>query len=360
MTYLPESGYRRLLVICFYLIAGSVLFYITFRYLIGLVLPFMIAWLIAFILRPVITYLHKKTKLPEKLLSLILMIGLLILVGFGLFAALNRMYSEIVGLLGELSDNADSMMERIFDFLDSLTDRIPLIADINRDVIYSTLREMLKSTLAAISSKLPDFIVLLIRFLPGFLFFTIILMMAAYYIVVDFSSINRKMMAHLPVWLSLKISDCKDKLVETGLRYLRAYMLMLLFTFAQLLVGFVILRLDYAFTLALVIAAIDVLPVLGVGTVLLPWSCILLLRGMYYEGFGLLIMLAVITVVRRMIEPRIIGMSCGVSPLVTLISIYAGFKAFGVVGMLVMPMLVILLKNLNESGVLTGRCKKET
>ena len=362
MTYLPESGYRRLLVISFYLIAGGALFYITFKYLLGLVLPFVIAWLVALILRPVITYLHKKTRLPEKLLSLVLVVGLLALVGFGLFAALNRIYNEIVGLLGELSDSADSIMDSIFDFIDSFTARIPLIDGIgmNSDSIYSTVSEMLKSTLSALSSRLPDIIAALIRILPGFLFFTIILIMASYYITADFPSINRSIAAQLPMGFRKKTALLREKLVETGFKYLRAYLLMLLFTFAQLLVGFVILDFDYAFTIALVVAAVDVLPVLGVGTVLVPWSGILLLRGMYYEGFGLLIIFAAVSVVRQIIEPRIIGMSCGLSPLVTLISMYAGFKAFGVVGMLVMPMLAILLKNLNDSGVITLWRKSET
>lgn len=355
MSYLPESGYRRLLVIICYMLAGGTLLYITFQYLIGLVLPFVIAWLIALFLRPVISYLHQKTKLPEKLLSLVLVVGLLSLVCCGFFAALNRVYREIVGLLGELNDSADRVMESIFDFVHSITERIPLIESfgIENDMLYSAVRDILKSTLAALSARLPELIVGLIRILPGLLFFTIILIMASYYIIADFPSINRNLAAQLPDALRKKAALLREKLTDTGFKYLRAYLLMLLFTFAQLLVGFVILDFDYAFTIALVIAVIDVLPVLGVGTVLIPWSGIFLLRGMYYEGFGLLIMFAVISVVRQVIEPRVIGISCGLSPLITLISMYAGFKAFGMIGILVMPMLAILIKDLNDSEVLT-------
>jgi predicted PurR-regulated permease PerM len=123
-------------------------------------------------------------------------------------------------------------------------------------------------------------------------------------------------------------------------------------TFAQLLIGFLILRIPYALTLAALIALIDILPVLGVGTVLVPWAILLLVRGDTYTGVGLLLMFGIIWIIRQISEPRIVGHSVGLSPLVTLIVMYAGYHFMGFGGLFVFPLVMILLKNLHDIGVL--------
>ena len=118
-------------------------------------------------------------------------------------------------------------------------------------------------------------------------------------------------------------------------RYLRAYFFIFLLTFGELLLGFLLLRLNYAFWLAWVTALLDLLPVLGVGLVLLPFGIFELCTGQVLRGVGLLLLYAVITVVRQVVEPRWVGKSLGVHPLLLLFGIYAGLRIFGVAGLLV-------------------------
>ena len=115
-------------------------------------------------------------------------------------------------------------------------------------------------------------------------------------------------------------------------------------TFCELFVGFSVLSVEYSFLLALVISTVDILPALGVGTVLIPWSVIELLTRDFKTGFGLLILWAVITVVRQIIEPKIVGGSLGLHPLVTLIGMYVGFRLFGIIGLLASPALAVAAK----------------
>jgi predicted PurR-regulated permease PerM len=112
------------------------------------------------------------------------------------------------------------------------------------------------------------------------------------------------------------------------------------------------LKIPYALTLAALIALIDILPVLGVGTVLVPWAILLLVRGDTYTGVGLLLMFGIIWIIRQISEPRIVGHSVGLSPLVTLIVMYAGYHFMGFGGLFVFPLVMILLKNLHDICVL--------
>ena len=126
--------------------------------------------------------------------------------------------------------------------------------------------------------------------------------------------------------------------------YLRVYFLLFLMTFTELLIGFMILGRSYAFLLALFISAMDILPVLGVGTVLLPWAAFLFLAKDFHGAIGLLILWGVITVVRQVLEPRLIGESFGMHPLVALIALYAGLRLFGFAGLILGPAVAVFLR----------------
>ena len=113
-----------------------------------------------------------------------------------------------------------------------------------------------------------------------------------------------------------------------------------------LLVGFLVLNVDYAFLLALVIAVLDMLPVLGVGTVLIPWALWAFFQRNFYLGFGLAILYLVMLILRQIIEPKLLGKSLGIHPLLTLFAGYAGWQLFGFLGMLLGPVAAMMIKNL--------------
>ena len=120
----------------------------------------------------------------------------------------------------------------------------------------------------------------------------------------------------------------------------------MLITFAMLLVGFLIIDVEYYFLLSVILALIDFLPVLGVGLALIPWGLFLLATGDLYRGMGLLILYAVIMITRQITEPRIIGDSLGIHPLVTLFAMYLGFTLFDIVGMILGPVAALIVKSL--------------
>jgi len=123
-----------------------------------------------------------------------------------------------------------------------------------------------------------------------------------------------------------------------------------LIAYSELTVGFLIIGIDYAFIIALLVAVIDMMPILGTGTVLIPWGIIAIIQKDYFTGFALLILYAVVTVIRNIIEPKIVGKSLGLYPVATLISMFVGYNILGIAGIFLFPIIILILKNLNDEG----------
>ena len=136
----------------------------------------------------------------------------------------------------------------------------------------------------------------------------------------------------------------KARLAAT--QYLRAYCVLFAITLGELVIGFLILRVRYVLLIALLVALLDFLPIFGVGTVLIPWAIISLIAGNTALGVGLAVLYVVITVIRQIIEPRVVGKSLGLHPILMLISLYAGLKLFGVIGVFAGPAVALCAKAL--------------
>ena len=142
----------------------------------------------------------------------------------------------------------------------------------------------------------------------------------------------------------------KADLLATLGKWCKAQCILLGVTFCELLTGFLLLRQGYALLLAALIAVIDALPVFGTGTVLVPWGALCLLTGNVPKGLGLLALYGVISLVRSVLEPKIMAAQVDLPPLAALAAMYVGFCAFGVAGMVLCPMALLFVKQLHDSG----------
>ena len=106
----------------------------------------------------------------------------------------------------------------------------------------------------------------------------------------------------------------------------------------------------YALVVALIVALVDLLPVIGTSTILIPWGIVELILGNVKLGVGILVTMAIVFVIRQIIEPRIVSGQVGLHPLITLVCIFVGLKIFGVIGMLIVPLVVLCIKELNDTG----------
>ncbi len=349
---LPKEPYKRFVMIVIYIAVGIGSIYILFRYLWGAILPFVFAYLFAELFKPVVRYSEKHSRFPKKFCILFLIILVTFAIGTVMYALARQVAIEITELTQKLTDalsrfGSDDAFAS--DMIEMINSAIPFV-DIS-DRLWD-MRENLDEELWAMAISLADktsgsiFSMLgrVVSFLPNALFAGVVMVIATYYFAVDRVRVNCFFLSFFPKNSHMLLKRMKDILANTVGKYLRAYGLLFLITFAELSLAFMVLGLEYALLLALIISVVDILPVLGTGTVLVPWGAIMLALGDIRLGIGLLVTYAVITVVRQVLEPKIIGKFIGIPPLATLASMYIGLKLMGIMGLFLFPMGAILLK----------------
>lgn len=353
---------RAAVVIC--AAAGVAAALLGARLLFGVLLPFVLAWGLSLAVAPAANALAGKTRVPRKVWAVLLLVLTLGLLIAGISAGVTRGIRELEELLAALLAEGDfagsGESGEAFDWFGKITAGVGLFRraevgekyEMFREEFNAMVGEMLSSLAGALSAKLPGMAGKLISAMPSAFLFVLVTVIAGFYFCVEPGQVGKFLTAHLPRRLAEKIPSLRARAKAVSLRYLRAYLLILFVTFVQLFIGFLILRVRYAFLLSLLVAVVDFLPVLGVGTVLVPWAIIELLRKNFYLGFGLLILFAAVTVLRQIIEPRLIGKSLGVHPLAALIAGYAGWRWFGFLGMALGPVAVLAV-----SAILRGRAE---
>lgn len=347
MELLPKEGYKRILVLCFYIALGCLAVFVFFKYLFKLFLPFIVAWCVALVIRPLAETLYKRTGISKKLLSVILVVLLVIILGAFIIFICDKLLYEFRGIVNLVSRNSDQWISSIMRTVNRVINKIPFLKTFgSEEEMLNSFSGVAKNLLSDFSVKVPEILTKIITLLPNLLFVSLILVMASYYFCADYEEINAYIYGLMPEGTQKRISDVRVKLKRAGIKVLKGYLLTVGITFFQLYAGFLILKTEYAFTIALITALVDVLPVIGVGTVLIPWGAVKIITGSYYSGFGLLIIFAVVSIVREILEPKIIGKSIGLHPLMTLLSMYVGVETCGLAGLIAFPVLVIVGKTL--------------
>ncbi len=320
------------------LLLGYGLFFLLFR----LLLPFTLAWALAFLLQPTVRFVHRRTGFSRRRVGTAVALLFFALLGTLIGFLIYRLFSELFGLFAALEQNREALLERIFTELSHLVRKIPFLgARLGND--QNALRAQIWSALTQWGSqsgaRLPALLERGMRSLPASIIAFFVFLLASVYLCADFTEVNAFFLARLPQSAQTRVHAAKREFLRYLLRYLRAYLYLLFLTFSELLIGFMLLRVPYAFGLAFLIACLDILPILGVGTVLIPLALLALLFGNYYLGTGLLILFAIITLVRQVAEPRILGAQMGLHPLPTLLATYVGYRLFGFFGLIGAPIL---------------------
>jgi sporulation integral membrane protein YtvI len=337
-------------------LAVGALVYFFSGTILRLLLPFVLAACLAALLRPLAARMARKSRISPKVVSVLLLIGFLLLIGSLVFSGCQRLIWELQRLIDQIGTDGEGWSRRISEIMEVLTglsEHIPFLSHIRESnhamtefwqQVDARLAEILSDALTRLSSRIPELIASVIRAIPSTAIFFLTFLLAAFYLCADLSGIKDSLFRLFPARWQERVGQGAHRLRELGGNYLRAYFLLFLMTFVELLLGFTFLRLPYIVLPALLIALVDILPVLGVGTVLVPWALVELLRGNGGRGGGLLALCAVVLLIRQLTEPRIVGKSIGLHPLATLFSAYAGLQVFGLAGMLLGPAVALLIK----------------
>lgn len=312
-------------------------------------MPFLIAFIISLIIEPAIKYIMKKTKLTRRTSSIIIFILVLAIILGGLAWGIVTIFSESSSLLQGLNDYFDKAYNQFQSFMNSFDfDKIHL-----SDEILNVIQNSTTDILTAISNWLRNSLTNLINIvtsLPTIAICIGIAIVAFYFICVDKIYILDQIEHHLPkIWVKKMEKHLKDLITTLG-GYLKAEATLILVSFIISLVGLYILRftgfnVKYPLLMALFIGFVDALPILGSGTVMIPWAIITSLNGDIKLGIALIVLLIIMSVARQLLEPKLVSKNIGVHPIFTLIAMYTGFKIIGIMGLLIGPIVLIILKN---------------
>ena len=331
-----EEKIKRIALASAAILGVGILAFLFFKYIFSLTLPFLIAWCIAFVTRPPAKFISKKTHIPERIARLILtLLSTLSVLGL-LGVGIRRLSCELIELLrGENSGAVGDAISGLVGSGGALGEFFGGLGDVLGDAI----REMIMSALSALGGVISGWA----RAVPRVILFVLFTVISSIYFSLDLEVINKAARDLLPQKLSGALIRFKNGFLSVGLKYLRSYLTLMMITFSVMLVGLLVLRSPYALLMAVVIALLDVLPVLGVGTVLIPWSIWSLISGNSFMAIGLIILYATNEIIRRIAEPKIVGHNLGIHPVLTLVLIYMGYSLFGFVGLLLVPISIVIL-----------------
>lgn len=348
------SKRRRFLINLLYWAAILAIVYLCFRYLLKLLMPFVIAMLVAWLLRPICRWYRKKNLRGQLYTALVvatvllfyLIIGglvILILINVGAniaqrLSGLPALYTQTIepGLSG-LYASAEELVSRIDPRLEAVVNRVmpELISSLGSAVSRFSVTAVTRLTSLATS-------------IPSALLSAAICIISTIFMATTFESIIRFMKKNLPE----KVTETAGYVVKSFrnviMKYGISYLIIMLMTFGEIAVGLLIIGKPRALLIAALIAIFDIFPIVGAGLILLPWTVITFIQGKVLQGIGMAILYVVIIIVRQIMEPRIVGRQVGLPPLITLACMFVGTSLFGGLGLFGLPILAAILTNLND------------
>jgi len=315
------------------------------------ILPFIIAYFFASVIEPLVKFIERKLKIPRKIGSVFSILFVLGTIGSIIGLLISRLIKEIRNVYLSLELDMETLtrfFESIIQKLDGFFVKFPTIHF--TDLIDKAIEELtnnLQTVLGRIINWAQASIQIALS-LPQILIFILVTILATYFMSSDKNNIMRFLDLQIPAnWLN-KTKNITQNVFSAFFGWLRAQLILTSITFTELLIGLLILRINNALLIALLIALVDVLPILGAGTVLVPWAIITLLLGDTKLALSLALLYLIILLVRQLIEPKVLGKQIGVHPLFTLAGMYIGLKIWKVPGMFIGPLCIVAFKYIFE------------
>lgn len=362
------------------------LYYLFLKYAFWLVAPFIIAFFVALILQKPIRVISKKIKIKRSIIGAVsvflilsVIVSAIVLVGYRLVSEFKGLGSYIIEklhdlpeliktseswIIGHLTFLPDSIENSLKDTISGFVDNLLLYVEQGRPaegMEFSTE----SFDISLITTPLGG-IISTAKHIPAVLAATLISIIACFFITCDYDSLTTLIKNNISEEHEKMIVKTKKLFGDVIGKMIKAYITIIFITFCEITIGLNVLKLigvydgGYIIAISICTALLDILPVFGTGTILVPWAVISLFNGNIGLGIGLIVIYGLITVIRQILEPRLVAMNVGLPPIVTLAGMYLGLQLFGVVGMFALPITFVMVKVLNEEGIIhvwTARSK---
>ncbi|MBN7772368.1 sporulation integral membrane protein YtvI [Clostridium aminobutyricum] len=332
------------------------LVYVTLKHALKLVSPFIFAFIIAYFLRRPTRFLSSRLKIPYKPVAFLLVlvfystIGLLVsLIGIKIFSTVTEFILQVPYLY---NTQIEPFLTSTFNNIEKSTYKMnpALVAALSN--FFEQFIQSLSGIVSSLSVKAVTSVSNFASILPGLFIKLVIMIISTFFIAGDYDKLTGFVLRQFSRKGRKLVIRIKQYMIGTLFVCFRSYALIMSITFIELSFGLTLVGVDNAIKIALLISIFDIIPVLGTGGIMIPWTIITFLQGNYGFGFGLLVVYLTITIIRNIIEPKIVGSRIGLHPVVTLICIFVGAKLFGVIGIFGFPITLSLLRHLNDTGTI--------
>ena len=353
------------------------LFYLAIKYALGIVWPFVVAFFLAMLLQRPVHFLSTKTPLKRGISSVIMVLFVLVIVGSIVGLIIGRIVIELKGFFDYLlikMEDAPAFVDQIQAWLSDTFSFLP--KSLHESIMTAT--ENFLNRLMGIEAKASadaiqaensgiDFSLLssplgavwgTAKQIPMIAVGVLVCVVSCCFMTTDYRTLRDMILSQLSQKRQSAVIRTKQVTFSTLGKMGKAYSIILFVTFMEMLLGLSFLKLihvydsGYIFAIAFITAVVDIIPVLGTGTILIPWALWSLFTGDVGLGIGLLVVYAIISVIRQVIEPKLVASQLGLPPFVTIMAMYIGSQLFGFVGLFLLPITVMLLKVLNDEGVI--------
>ncbi len=374
------------------------LFYCFMKYAFGLFFPFILAFIVAMAMQRPINFISGKTKLKKGIVSGVMILLLVVALGFLISLLGVKLWDGIQGFIDFLRHKFGDLP----NFLDKaevwVGERVAFLPQGVEDMINSGVSDLISSAKEFLTAKsgemaeevssssdissmlgkvdfsaissLTSGVIDTAKQIPTVFLGAIVSIFACVFMASDYDNLVGFVKRQF-AGKSENFSKAKTIITTSFKNLIKAYILIILVTFCEMFIGLSVLKLfniykgSWVFFIAIITAVVDIFPVLGTGTILLPWSLYSFISGDIPMGIGILVLYIFISVMRQFIEPKLVAGQLGLPPFVTIMGMYIGLKLFGIIGMFMVPLTIILIKLLNDEGVIhiwkndEGKSEKE-
>lgn len=316
--------------------------------LLSFFMPFVIGMVIALAAAPLVRFLERRVKLMRHFTSMVIIVGALALIVLAVWLILSHLIREGIQFLQDapaLFDSVGNELRQTMEKLEQFMNLLP--GDVQQNIIngIDNLGNIISNGIGNLYSPTVEVAGNVARSIPNILVYTVVTLMSAYFFLADYEKLKDIAREKMPDVFVKAVAFLRKKSGEIVGSYFLAQFRIMFVIAVVLAIGLTIAKVSYSGLVAVLIAILDFLPIFGTGTVLIPWAVIKFLNGSYGGAIYLLVLYGVTQLIRQLIQPKLIGDTMGMNPLLTLLLLYIGYKFDGFTGMiLAVPIGMILLE----------------
>ena len=345
------------------------LFYVFIKYCLGVLSPFIVAFVLAYALQRPIKWAKKKLRLKSHGIISFLLVLLVVLIVMGVLSiAVLVLFNELKDFASYLTTQFSSIDELIVtleNYAMGVIVRLPAgiretVGDYVTDAFDSLGKGQAELDLSMLSAPLSG-AWSVVKSLPSTILSIVVAVVSCFFMASDYEKVKDLFLSFFSESKRKSLVKTKRTAIKAIAKLLKAYITIMAITFAEMFLGLFLLKLigvydgSYIAIISFVTCIIDIIPVLGTGTVLIPWAVYNLIFGNFGMGIGLLVIYAAITVIRQIVEPKLVANQAGLPAIVTIMAMFLGVRIFGAFGIILLPFTVIILKLLYDEGVLFSK-----